>query len=104
MVKLSNIAIDRVIRRISSGDNGAPMVPPLTTEEISLGGRLEDFWLVSASGDDGHSYQWTYPPGTTKAQVKTSVQTWFTQGKTAVFAPMLTAVDTPPAEEWGTAA
>jgi hypothetical protein len=80
------------------------MNPPLTADEISLGGRLDDFWLVSASGDDSHSYQWTFPPGTTKAQAKTSAQQWFVNGKGDVVAPMLTAVDTPPAEQWDTAA
>lgn len=60
MVKLGNVIVDRITRRISSGDNGAPTVPPLTAEEIKLGGRLEDFVLVTASGDDGHVYQWTF--------------------------------------------
>jgi hypothetical protein len=104
MAKLSNIRIDRIVRRTSSGDNDAPMNPPLTADEISLGGRLDNFCLVLASGDDGHSYQWTFPPGTTKAQAQASVKQWFVGGKAAIVAPMLTATDTPPAEQWDTAA
>jgi hypothetical protein len=103
MVKLSNTRIDRVIRRVSSGDNGGPMNPPLTAAEIALGGRLEDFFLVVATGDDGHSYRWAFSAGTTRAQAQASVKQWFVGGKTAIVAPMLTAVDNPPPEQWDTA-
>lgn len=105
MVVLSNIDLTRVQRLISSGDNGAPMVPPLTAAEIQAGGRAQDFWLVTCRGDDGHQYQWTFAVGTTKAQAKASVKAWFVGGKPSTMtAPMLTADDTPPPETWDTTA
>jgi hypothetical protein len=105
MVILSNVNLARVTRRISSGDNGAPMNPPLTAAEIQAGGRLDDFWVASANGDDDHAYQWTFSVGTTKAQAKASVKAWFVAGKpTTMTAPMLSAIDTSPAESWDTTA
>lgn len=101
-VTLSNVQIQRVTRRISSGDNGASTNPPLTSDEIKAGGRLEDFWLATASGSDGHGYQWTFALGTTIPQAKTSVIAWFAAGKpsTGLVAPMLTATDNPPPTSW----
>ena len=91
----------RIQRRISSGDNDAALNPPLTANEIIAGGRKEDFWLVTAAGDDGYEYQWTFEAGTTKAQAKTSVKAWFTAGKPSmVTAPMLTAIVIAPPETW----
>ena len=46
MVKLSNIRIDRVIRRVSSGDNGGSHESAINGSRDRLGGRLEDFFLV----------------------------------------------------------
>jgi len=100
MVVLSNVEYVYVERRISSGDADAPLSPPLTADEIELGGRLEQFWLVTAIGDDKHSYQWTFPKGTTKADAKASVKAWFAKGKGDTVSPMTSAVDTPPLEEW----
>lgn len=100
MVKLNGLRIERVIRRISSGDEGTPLEPPLTDQEKDLGGRLEDFLLVVAEGDDEYRYQWTFPPNTNKQTLKTSIQDWFKKGKGAVVAPMITAVSIKRAEEW----
>jgi hypothetical protein len=105
MVVLSNVSLNRVTRRISSGDAGAPLDPPLTADEIEAGGRAEDFLSVSATGDDEHQYQWTFQSNTTKSQIQDLIKAWFTAGKpSTVTSPMLSAIDTPPPETWDTSA
>lgn len=100
MVKLGKIDVSSVSRRISSGDAGAPLTPPLTQQERTQGGRLEEFILITAQGDDGHNYQWTFPKGTVKANAKAAVTQWFANGKGAPVSPMINAIDEPPSEEW----
>jgi hypothetical protein len=102
MVVLSDVNLVRVTRRISSGDAGTPCNPPLTQDEIRLGGRLEDFWLLTARGDDNYGYSWTFPIGTTKPQAKAAVIQWFKNGKGAPISPMTRATEHPPPEEWDT--
>ena len=101
MVTLSNVNITPVSSRISSGDEGAPLDPPLTAAEIQAGGRPVQFMLVTATGDDGHNYQWIFTYGTSQADIQTSVTNWFSAGKPSTLtSPMLTAVDISPSPTW----
>ncbi len=92
--------METISRRISSGDAGAPLNPPLTAEEVALGGRLDEFLMITADGDDGHRYQWSFVLGTSQADAQGMIRAWFQSGKPAAQAPMLSAVDVAPPASW----
>ncbi len=92
--------METISRRISSGDAGAPLNPPLTAEEVALGGRLDEFVLITADGDDGHGYEWSFVLGTSLADAQGAIRAWLQAGKPPPSSPMLRVMDKSPPPSW----